>query len=285
MTEESIKSIFSKANIRTIDIKSATNSFNSNVYIVLSDNNKKYILKFYKNENKMVCESKYMIYLKNYLLVADIITTGIFNGKYYTIQTFLEGENLFDEKANELNKIQINNIGVLLAKLHSVRTIDSDNWVNYLNECVDKTVDDLENVFGKKNNNIIYNYIKKYINNKIKNNYKSSVLHMDFRIGNLIFKECNNVGLIDLESMKTGDYVFDFVKLNRILSEENFNILLNGYKYIKKINNDFYEKLDFYSLFDSYTSLWWCINKNQIDTDFYKLNYDIVINYLNKMID
>ena len=139
----------------------------------------------------MVCESKYMIYLKNYLLVADIITTGIFNGKYYTIQTFLEGENLFDEKANELNKIQINNIGVLLAKLHSVRTIDSDNWVNYLNECVDKTVDDLENVFGKKNNNIIYNYIKKYINDKVKNNYKSSVLHMDFRIGNLIFKKCN----------------------------------------------------------------------------------------------
>ena len=106
MTEESIKSIFSKVNIKTKDIKRATNSFNSNVYIVLSDNNKKYILKFYKNENKMVCESKYMIYLKNYLLVADIITTGIFNGKYYTIQTFLEGENLFDEKANELNKIQ-----------------------------------------------------------------------------------------------------------------------------------------------------------------------------------
>ena len=52
-----------------------------------------------------------------------------------------------------------------------------------------------------------------------------------------------------------------------------------------KIDNNFYEKLDFYSLFDSYTSLWWCINKNQIDTDFYKLNYDIVINYLNKMID
>lgn len=285
MTEESIKSIFSKVNIKTKDIKRATNSFNSNVYIVLSDNNKKYILKFYKNENKMVCESEYMIYLKNYLLVADIITTGIFNGKYYTIQTFLEGENLFDEKANELNKIQINNIGVLLAKLHSVRTIDSDNWVNYLNECVDKTVDDLENVFGKKNNNIIYNYIKKYINDKVKNNYKSSVLHMDFRIGNLIFKKCNNVGLIDLESMKTGDYVFDFVKLNRILSEDNFNILLNDYKNIKEIDNNFYEKLDFYSLFDSYTSLWWCINKNQIDTDFYKLNYDIVINYLNKMID
>lgn len=95
--------------------------------------------------------------------MADIITTGIFNGKYYTIQTFLEGENLFDEKANELNKVQINNIGVLLAKLHSVRTIDSDNWVNYLNECVNKTVDDLENVFGKKNNNIIYNYINKEI--------------------------------------------------------------------------------------------------------------------------
>ena len=38
------------------------------------------------------------------------------------------------------------------------------------------------------------------------------MLHMDFRVGNVIIDENMNVGIIDLESMKNGEYVFDFVK-------------------------------------------------------------------------
>ena len=79
--------------------------------------------------------------------------------------------------------------------------------------------------------------------------------------------------------MKNGEYVFDFVKMNRIFNKYNFNIFLNGYKSVRNIDADFDEKLKFYSFFDSYTSLYWCVN-NQIDSDFYKLNYSIVIKYL-----
>ena len=64
------------------------------------------------------------------------------------------------------------------------------------------------------------------------------------------------------------------------LTEDKFNILLLGYKEIRKIDDNFFEKLDFYSLFDSYTSLWWSASKNKTDSDFYRTNYAIVMKYL-----
>ncbi len=103
---------------------------------------------------------------------------------------------------------------------------------------------------------------------------------MDFRVGNIMIANNNEVGIIDLESMKNGEYVFDFVKMNRIFNEDNFNIFLDGYKSVKSIDADFDEKLKFYSFFDSYTSLYWCVSKNQTDLDFYKLNHSIAMKYL-----
>lgn len=281
MNETTIKNIFNELDIEITSINSATNSFNSNVYIINSTG-KKYVLKISNNENKMITESKYMTYLSKYINTSKVLKTGTINDKNYIVMTFFEGENKYDEEANLLSKEEIKNIGILLAKLHSAPLIDIDNdsWVNYLTDALEKVQDVLKEVF-KEDNDIIYNYLKNYINNKLRNNYKNSILHMDFRVGNLIFNK-DIVGLIDMESMKNGDYVFDFVKMNRNLTKDNFNILLDGYESIRTLDDNFYEKLDFYSIFDSYTSLWWSASRNKIDTDFYKTNYNIVINYLEK---
>ena len=285
MNKEKIKSIFEKEEIEIKELNSASNSFNSNVYIITSLENEKYVLKFCNNEKKMVNESKYMKYLKSYLPVSDVIGTGVCDEKYYIIQSFFEGNNFYDEKANELKDEQIRNIGILLAKLHSCELLDevSDSWLKYLNSCLDKTVDTLEKIFGKEENQKISEFLRKYINGNLVNNYKNSILHMDFRIGNLMFGKGNEIGLIDLESMKNGEYVFDFVKMNRLFNKDKFEIFLNGYDSIKVREDNFEERLDFYSLFDSYTSLWWCASRNQLDTEFYKLNYNIVIKYLEKL--
>ena len=106
---------------------------------------------------------------------------------------------------------------------------------------------------------------------------------MDFRVGNVIIDENKNVGIIDLESMKNGEYVFDFVKINRIFNRNNFKSFLEGYKSEKKIDTDFSDKLKFYSFFDSYTSLYWCYTNAQVDSDFYNINNKIVIDYLREI--
>lgn len=71
MNKEKIETIFDKFGIEIKEIKSATNSFNSNVYIITSTDDKRYVLKFCNNEKKMLNESKYMKYLKHHLPVSD----------------------------------------------------------------------------------------------------------------------------------------------------------------------------------------------------------------------
>ena len=274
-----IMKIFRNLDIDVDDVIPATNSYNSNVYIV-SSNDKKYVFKVNTKKSKTEVERKYMNYLHKYLKTPEVISSGLIDEKGYIIMTFMEGENFFDEQANELSPAQIRNIGILLGTMHNLKLIDSDNdsWVIYLKNALDKTQDVLKKVFGK-DNEIIYNYLNNYILNNLKDNYKNSILHMDFRIGNLIIDN-DSVGLIDMESMKNGEYVFDFVKLFRVFTKSNFEELVKGYKKVRNIDSEFDSKLNFYTLFDSYTSLWWSASRNKTDSDFYKMNYKIVKGYL-----
>ena len=282
MNEIIIRKIFEKLDKNVNKIVSASNSYNSNVYIIESDN-EKYVFKISNNKQKRKNECKYYNYLSKIIPTATVLDSGEVNDIQYNIISFLEGVNLFDDECNSLNENQIYNIGKLLAKVHTADLIDEDNdsWILYLNNVLEKTNDTLEKIFGN-DNKIIVDFLNKFIRLHIEDKYKNSILHMDFRVGNIVI-ENEEVKLIDLESMKNGDYVFDFVKMNRIFTKDNFEIFKNGYKSIKELDNDFNNKLKFYSFFDSYTSLYWCASKNSLDTDFYKLNFDIVMNFLGEI--
>lgn len=284
MSDNTIKEIFKNINIDVECIKKANNSFNSSVYIIYSAN-EKYIFKTSNNEKKRINESKYYNYLSNYVPTSKVLDSGCVDGIQYNVFTFFNGKNIYDEECNNLSHKQIYNVGELLAKIHSCKIIDEDNdsWLLYLDNCLKKTQEELVKIFGNEDNELIRKFICMYIEKYIKNNYVNSILHMDFRIGNVMFADNNTVGIIDLESMKNGDSVFDFVKMNRIFNQDNFQIFLEGYKSVKQLDSLFYDKLKFYGLFDSYTSLYWCASKDQYDTDFYKLNYSLVLKYLGEI--
>ncbi len=286
MGNKEIVKLCEKHGLSITNIKKADNSYNSNVYIIY-DNNNKYILKIAKNEKKRLNEKKYYNYLYNYVPTSKVLYSGVYNRKQYNIISFLEGKNVYDEECNSLTKDEIFNIGKLLGKIHNCKTIEKDtnSWIIYLKECLNKTYLELKELFGKEDNECIYKFLNEYIEKRIENNYKNCLLHMDFRVGNVIIDENMNVGVIDLESMKNGEYVFDFVKINRIFNKNNFKTFLEGYKSEKKIDTSFSDKLKFYSFFDSYTSLYWCYTNAQVDSDFYKLNYKIVIDFLGEIKD
>lgn len=286
MKNNDVLKLCEKYGLNITNIQKADNSYNSNVYIIC-DNNTKYVLKITKNKKKRLNEKKYYNYLYSYLPTSKVLYSGVYKGKQYNIISYLEGKNVYDEKCNNLTKDEIFNIGKLLGKIHNCKIIDeeSDSWIFYLKECLNKAFLELNELFGKENNNYINNFLNKYIENKILNNYKNCLLHMDFRVGNIIIDENMNAGIIDLESMKNGEYVFDFVKINRIFNRKNFDTFLKGYKSEREIGNDFLDKLKFYSFFDSYTSLYWCYANKQIKSDFYKLNYEIAIKFLEEIKD
>lgn len=281
MTNNEIKELFEKYKIEVTTIQKANNSYSSNVYIIFTKDNK-YILKITKDKEKRLNEKKYYNYLYQYVLTAKVLYSSTYKGNQYNIISFLEGKNIYDEKCNELSTDEIYSMGKLLASIHNcpLVSISDDSWIAYLKSYLEKADKELKNLFGRKDNKLIVDFLENFITKKIKPNYKNSLLHMDYRVGNIIIDENQNAGIIDLESMKNGDYVFDFVKMNRIFDKDNFNVFLKGYQSIREINSDFNEKLKFYSFFDSYTSLLWCYVNNQKNSDFYNLNYSIVNQYL-----
>lgn len=279
--KEIVKEIFLKEQIAVNSICDTQNSYNSKVFKVVGEK-QNYIIKFYKTSSKRLCEEKYLKYLKKYLQVASIISSSNINNYNYIIMECLNGENVSDENANLLSNEQMYEVGVILGTLHSIPIIDADDdsWVKYLYKCLEISEDILKSIFLDENANI-QNYLRSKIKTLIENSYNNCIMHMDFRFGNLMFRG-NDISVIDFESTKNGDHVFDFVKINRLLNENNFKQVINGYKTKKKLDNDFFEKLEFYSLFDSYTSLYWCVANNQTESDFYKVNYEKVRKFLKK---
>jgi aminoglycoside phosphotransferase (APT) family kinase protein len=198
---------------------------------------------------------------------------------------YVSGTNYDDKQSYELSNNQIIDISNILVKLHNTQIIDTDNdsWIIYLKNRINSCYQLMNNILPNELNSFINDYLLKYIDNKIDHKYKNSILHMDFRTGNLLFGK--KTFLIDFESAKNGDYVFDFVRMFRNLPKEQFQILVDNYKSQKKIERNFYNKLDFYNFFDSYTSLGWCVQKNMINSDFYDLNYKILKEKIGKLYE
>lgn len=285
MKRDEIINILKKHKVEPIEITEGTNSYNSNVYIVKTKR-KQYVFKIYKNRDKRLNEKRYYNYLFRFIPTSKVLHTGSYNNYEYNIISYFDGKNIYDEECNSLNEQEIFNIGKSLSAIHNCRLVYKKiDWIKYLVSCIDKTEVQLCSLFGKEDNQMIVKFLRSYIDKKIVNNYKDCLVHMDFRVGNVIIDNENRIGVIDFESMKNGDYVFDFVKMNRIFNKDNFNVFLNGYRSNRKVESDFQDKLKFYSFFDSYTSLYWCYMNDQMDSVFYKLNYSIVVKCLGEIKD
>ena len=75
-------------------------------------------------------------------------------------------------------------------------------------------------------------------NKKFENSYSSSTYKlestnriMDFKIENIIFNQIP--ALINLESVRTGNPIFDFIKMNKLLNDKQFSAFKEGYQSLK----------------------------------------------------
>lgn len=256
---------FKKNGIEVDKIDTVSNSYSSNVYIV-SSKDKKYVFKILFNELKKDNESTYLEYLSKHISVPSLVFNGSIDGKFYNVIEFVEGNNYRDDEAGKLSDEQIFELGRILGRLHSIKPINikHNSWIDYLISYTEKSNLSLKDRF--KLNSKIYEYLLEEIK-KLEGKYEDVILHLDYRIGNVIFGEKNY--LIDFESTKNGDYAFDFLKIYRLLPKDKFETFLDGYKSIRKVTDDLFDKLEFYNIFDAYTSLNWCIERNRTDSKFF----------------
>ena len=275
---EKIIKIFKEKGIEVTNIERANNSFSSNVYIISSTKGK-YVFKILFNEEKQKNESSYIKYLSNKINIPKLIFTGSYEDKFYNVVSFIEGINYDDKDFKKLTDEQIYKLGVLLGKLHSIKSLDQDtsSWIEYIHRSADKSLNNLNSIFDQ--NEEVYKYINNEIH-KIEGTYENVILHLDYRIGNVIFNDSEY--LIDFESMKSGDSAFDFLKIYRLLNKKRFEIFVEGYKSVRNIDNNTLNKIEFYNIFDAYTALNWCRDHDKIGSKFYYKNMKILQNKFKK---
>lgn len=252
--------------------KKMDNSFSQNVYLL----DRKNVLKIYNNIEIGKNELKFLNYFYNKINVPKVLESGENNEKFYILTEYIQGINYKDEDKFIIPSTIYYKIGELMASLHNLEPLEEDNWKQYMLFRTERSY----NIFKQKqiatdfDIDKIYNYIKNEINNL---SYKPCNIHCDFRMGNIIINK-DNVALIDLESAKTGDSVFDFIKLYRVFSEKNFESFKSGYENKRKLAFDFYKRIHFYNLYDAFTTLGWCIEANRYKSEFYMFN----LKFLNK---
>lgn len=272
--EETIKKIFKNDEIR---IKKLGNSYSSNVYLITL-NNKKYIFKVLKLEEKRKVEKNTLRYLKKHIKVPELVKSGVYKDIYYNIIEFVEGKSYLDKESKLLTDEELIKMGSILSKFHALKPMDNtDFWINYIKFRLESAYKKLSSL---ENNEKIYLSLLKELKSDIENNYEKCMLHMDFRPGNIIIND--DMYLIDFESVKNGDPAFDFIKIKRLLTKRQFNKFLEGYRLNKELPFNFENKIDFYNIFDAYTALDWCIMNNQEESDYYKLNMKEIKKYENR---
>lgn len=263
-----IDQVIEKLPYKIKELKVSPNSYSSSVFIATTDNDEKIVLKFSYNNDKFKKETYYLDYLSHYIKTPRILTTV----SNCIVMTWEDGVNYRDEEVDKLDCKQIYNIGLNLCNIHNVPVTEEDHWIDYLKRRIDESNESLNGVLDKMFLVKVYNYL---VSNIKELKYTPCTLHLDYRVGNVIMDK-EAVTTIDFESVTIGDYHFDFVKMYRLLSHEQFKLLLDGYKNNREVEDNFYELLDFYNIFDAFCTLDWCIKRNRQDSDFYRDNFKIL---------
>lgn len=239
------------------------NSFSQSVYLIDKDK----ILKMYNNLDKGKNEFDYLDYFNGNLNVPSVLNSGMYDNRFYIIMNYIEGENYTDEEDFTLDDEMYKKIGTLLGNMHSLDPLKEDTWKEYMLYRVERNYEFLKSKNVNLDIDSCYNYLKDMISTL---SYESHPMHADFRMGNLILGD--EPCLIDLESVKSGDPVFDFVKLYRIFPQDKFSLFKEGYESVRKLDFDFSDRLHFYNLYDSFTTMGWCIEVDRYESDFYNFN-------------
>lgn len=275
-----INEMIEKYGITNAEIFLPENSFANKVRLVTTKNNEIFVFKYSSNKKKFAHEISALNYYSQFINIPKVISATSFSeNENLIVMTYIKGIT-YDEysQMNLINKLAFD-YGKILGKLHSIPKLDEfgdeNNWKEYCLNLIKKTCDVLEKKGGiEKFKNAIH-YLKKSVN--LLDKQDCVCLHFDYRPGNVMIDNGQVVGLIDFESSPNGDSVYDFVKFFNCLNTNAKSDFLEGYKSVRRIPENFEEKLEFYTKLNSFGCLSFLINENRFDDNFYKENEGILL--------
>ena len=265
-------------NVKRLDTVTESNS--SDVYILTLVGGKKVVLKIPFNSLKLEREKKALELLHGKVSVPEVI-------KYYNGDNLIPGALLL----SYMNGIPLTRnvteelayqMGVMLAKIHDVQLKkygeietegERDNpsiYLDNLKKMYNRNQEFCERAMDSRKlsicDEIFHYYFSKF---PIPGN--PCLLHSDYRMGNILVKGSEVVGVIDFEVANAGAAGEDF----SILESEVFNVYAGtrekfseGYKSIRKLP-DLDNTLPFYKFLTAFTRIGWCVKRSKTNESFY----------------
>lgn len=265
-------------NVKRLDTVPESNS--SDVYILTLECGKKVVLKIPFNSQKLEREKKALELLNGKVSVPEVI-------KYYNGDDMLSGALLISYINGTPLTINVTEelayqMGIMLAKIHNIKLKkygeiqtkgERDNpsvYIDNLKKMYKNNRVFCEKVMDSRKLNICDEIFHYYLS-KLPIPGDPCLLHSDYRMGNILVKGSEVVGVIDFEVANAGVADEDF----SILESEVFNVYAGtresfseGYKSIRKLP-DLDNTLPFYKFLTAFTRIGWCVKRSKTNENFY----------------
>ncbi|MCG8538438.1 MAG: aminoglycoside phosphotransferase family protein [Clostridia bacterium] len=282
--EKIIKRVIKIMKLKVSDVNSVPESYSSKVCSLILENNEKVILKIPYNKDKLLKEYKMLELLQGKLPTAQILDfwEGDDEIPGALLLSYIEGRPVVD-KINEKIAFQM---GILLAKLHNVYIeknklgkaykliyTEKNEWWSTIKKWFENCVEDCKDVLEPELMNKCIELFDLHYEVLPEPDYPS-VVHMDYRPGNILVKDSDVTGLVDFENARIGSADVDFSKMKFYLwdlypyAKEEF---LRGYSLIRPLP-DIEKTLPFYELFNAFTGVGWCVKRGKVNHSFCEEN-------------
>ncbi|MEX0380719.1 phosphotransferase family protein [Leuconostoc sp. MS02] len=202
--------------------------------------------------------------------------------QYFMVRPLIAGNPLQKSEIDEKTSYEL---GYMLGKFHAISIPK--------NKIIEQSVDSI--FYGWFENS--QQFFSQAINDRIAQKFDTSftkckndplaIVHMDFRIGNVI-KNINGLHLIDFGSVKFTDIFFDFAKIRnelRPLSLSNWTAFNRGYNQvidIDLINSEVQEKIDLFQFIHGIGGLSFSSGNVEKNSQFIKQNKKTVLAFLDE---
>jgi len=268
-----IDKVLSAFGLRASVISATPESFSSEVHDVTLEGGERVIIKIPYSKGKLAREQRVLKRLQGSLPVPVVL--DVWEGDEQItgalLLTAIPGHPITGQITAEMAY----QMGEVLARLHEIPTpgfghdtasgfecVEGNRWFRFVedsflswaNEC--KTVLD-DDMFRR-----CCSYFEHTLSS-MKEPNEASVIHMDYRPGNVLADGNLVTGVIDFESSRGGAVELDFVKTKSYVwdlypgTREGF---LNGYKSVREVP-DLEMALPFYVFFNAFGGVSWCTRR------------------------
>lgn len=282
MTEEILPDIIQNEEFGSIESFEDVSGLNKITYSVELDSGKELIVSWIDDEEKVEdfkieADVIELVNEKTDIAVPEIITENFSDKELppYYLMKKIDGYNpddRFKYMPEKVKKNMLKEAGRILGKLHSETNFDSvgnfhyteqglklrekEVWSNALFDSMGHHLTGLENTYFEPVIEEAENAFEKYKHLVDEIKFEPVLVHEDFRPGNLIVKNNEIEAVIDWERALVGHNEYDLFKAERDFIDLKFrteNIrekyrgyLLDGYREVRELEDDWEQRRDFY---------------------------------------